>query len=159
MDLLTLVACAPRESLSLEGLSAEACRELAQARDAALAETERVALGTADMQELTDAFLETCGDVPSEAVAAFYAARDALPADVPDEEIARALALACEEAGGDVGYIDVGEVVRALAAQEVGAYAITDDVGHTYRWDPDEWAFDEQAPGWDGELWTGGLHD
>lgn len=58
-----------------------------------------------------------------------------------------------------MGCIDVGEVTRALAAQEAGAYAITDDAGRAYRWDPDEWAFDEQAPGWDGEPWAGGRHD
>ena len=159
MGPLALTARSRRESLSLEGLSSEACREITRARDDALAETGRVAIGCADMQELADAFLATRGDVPPEAVGAFYAVRDELPADVSDEEIARALALACEDAGGDMECVDVCSVTEALAAQTRNAWAITDDAGRTYRWDPDEWAFDAQAPGWDGEAWAEGCHD
>lgn len=159
MDLFALLARAQRTGLSLEGLSPEACAKLARARDDALAETGRVALGCADMQELADAFLEACGDVPPEAVEAFYAVRDDLPADIPDEEIARALACACAEAGGDVGCIDVSVVTRLLAAREDSVYVIADDEGRAYRWDPAEWAYDEQAPGWDDEPWAEGCHE
>ena len=48
---------------------------------------------------------------------------------------------------------------QAQKEAERSNYRITDDEGRVYTFDLREWEYDETAPGWDGEEWTGDWND
>lgn len=143
------------EPLEIEGLPASETHELAQRRNAALASTDRIELDSSAMQMLGERLLGEYGEFAPDAVDAFYALRDELPADIPDVEVIETLAAAMRCAGGDAESLDIAELARQMRIKDDSMlrYSITDDTGHVYRWDPGSWEYDEQAPGWDGERW------
>ena len=110
-----------------------------------------------------DVFIETA--LP--ALEAFYELRSSAPTSIDDEEIASAIVGALSSEEGPVEGVDWTSVLDALmeagyapATTEPGAppippeaYSATDDEGKTYRWEDDEWAYDEFACGWNGERW------
>ncbi len=160
------------ERLAAGGLSVsrEDVRMLAERREEALAEAERVEFGTLAIMAVTEA-VATSPCLSQERVArdlaelqdAFYAIRDELPADVPDAEIAEALR-GCLDAWGDAAEVAAlpaeevmrysGEYVRTAEAESLGEYRIIDDEGRAYAFDPAEWDYDELSDGWDGEGWA-----
>lgn len=110
-----------------------------------------------------DVFIETALPV----LEIFYELRSSTPTSIDDEEIASAIVDALSSEEGSVEGVDWMSVLDALmeagyapATTEPGApplppeaYSVTDDEGKTYRWEGDEWAYDEFACGWDGEKW------
>lgn len=154
---MDLLAFAHHAAPEIAGLTPAESQALLARRKEALDATGRVALSTEDVRTLAETFLDTCGELPPEALDAFYAVRDELPAHVPDGAIAYALAQACREQGGELAAVDIVGVGQALRDEEEGSYAITDDDGRTYHWNRASWEYDEQAPGWDGESWGGEL--
>ncbi len=156
-------------------ITLEDAQMLARRRTESLAETERVEFAEPAIMSIAEAFIGspylTQDSVASNLAKlqdAFYALRDELPIDVPDGEIVEALR-GCLDAWGDaatVASMPVDEImgyskeyVRASQANAEAAYRITDDEGRTYSFDPQEWAYDEQADGWDGERWSDGWDD
>ena len=110
-----------------------------------------------------DVFIETALPV----LEVFYELRSSTPTSIDDEEIASAIVDALGSEEGSVEGVDWTSVLDALmeagyapATTEPGApplppeaYSVTDNEGKTYRWEDDEWAYDELACGWDGEKW------
>lgn len=159
------------DRLSKVGLSItrEEALMLADRRTASLASTERVEFGAPALAAIAEAVATSPHLLSSEVASvlaslqgAFYALRDELPVDVPDAEIAEALrgwfdawgdATEAPEASADEVMAFSPEYVRA---QEVDGdvYRIVDDEGRAYTFDPDEWDYDEQAKGWEGERWA-----
>lgn len=159
------------DRLSKVGLSItrEEALMLADRRTASLASTERVESGAPALAAIAEAVATSPYLLSSEVASvlaslqgAFYALRDELPVDVPDAEIAEALhgwfdawgdATEAPEASADEVMAFSPEYVRA---QEVDGdvYRIVDDEGRAYTFDPDEWDYDEQAKGWEGERWA-----
>lgn len=159
------------DRLSKVGLSItrEEALMLADRRTASLASTERVEYGAPALAVIAEAVATSpyllSSEVPSVLARlqdAFYALRDELSVDVPDAEIAEALrgwfdawddAFGASEASVDEVMAFSPAYVRA---QEVAgdAYRIVDDEGRAYTFDPDEWDYDEQAKGWEGERWA-----
>lgn len=148
--------------------------EIDRCRTAQLAQTERIEFDpwgpSMLLEELAaapfvnpDVFIETA--LP--ALEAFYELRSSAPTSIDDEEIASAIVDALGSEEGSVESVDWTSVLDALmeagyapAATESdapplppGAYSVTDDEGKTYRWEGDEWAYDEFACGWNGERW------
>lgn len=150
--LLDLIVPKP---LEIAGLTPEDNREIALRRREALMATGRLELDDSAMHLLAQTFIAKLGEFPLDAVDAFYALRDELAASTPDTEIIDALAAAASRTGGDVEAIDILELARELRITDdaMSHYSITDNAGHTYRWSPESWGDDENAPGWDGELW------
>ena len=142
---------------------------LADRRTASLASTERVEFGAPALAAIAEAVATSPHLLSSEVASvlaslqgAFYALRDELPVDVPDAEIAEALrgwfdawgdATEAPEASADEVMAFSPECVRAQEAAG-DAYRIVDDEGRAYTFDPDEWDYDEQAKGWEGERWA-----
>ena len=150
--------------------------EIDRCRATQLAQTERVEFDpwgpSMLLEELAaapfvnpSAFVETA--LP--ALEAFYELRSSAPASIDDEEIASAIIGALDKEEGAAERVDWASVLDALmeadfasAAAEpdtssppLESYSIADDEGKTYRWESDEWAYDEFACGWDGEKWEG----
>ena len=148
--------------------------EIDRCRATQLAQTERIEFDpwgpSMLLEELAaapfvnpDVFIETA--LP--ALEVFYELRSSAPTSIDDEEIASAVVDALGSEEGSVESVDWTSVLDALmevdyapAATESGvpplppeAYSVTDDEGKTYRWEGDEWAYDEFACGWDGEKW------
>ena len=148
--------------------------EIDRCRATQLAQTERIEFDpwgpSMLLEELAaapfvnpDVFIETA--LP--ALEAFYELRSSAPTSIDDEEIASAVVDALGSEEGSVEGVDWTSVLGALmeagyapAATESGApplppgaYSVTDDEGKTYRWEGDEWAYDEFACGWNGERW------
>ena len=148
--------------------------EIDRCRATQLAQTERIEFDpwgpSMLLEELAaapfvnpDVFIETA--LP--ALEAFYELRSSAPTSIDDEEIASAVVDALGSEEGSVEGVDWTSVLDALmeagyapAATESGApplppgaYSVTDDEGKTYRWEGDEWAYDEFACGWNGERW------
>lgn len=148
--------------------------EIDRCRATQLAQTERIEFDpwgpSMLLEELAaapfvnpDAFIETA--LP--ALEVFYELRSSAPTSIDDEEIASAVIDALGSEEGSVEGVDWTSVLDALmeagyapAATESDArplppeaYSVTDDEGKTYRWEGDEWAYDEFACGWDGEKW------
>lgn len=148
-------------TVEIEGLSPEENREVALRRREALAATGRLEFDDSAMHLLAQTFVAELDEFLPEAVDAFYALRDELPASVPDAEIIDALSVATARLGGDVAAVDAPELARALREKDgsMSRYSITDNAGHTYYWAPQQWAYDEFAPGWDGERWEADYGD
>lgn len=148
--------------------------EIDRCRATQLAQTERIEFDpwgpSVLLEELAaapfvnpDVFIETALPV----LEVFYELRSSAPASIDDEEIASAIVGALSSEEGSVEGVDWTSVLDALmeadcapAATEPGAaplppeaYSVTDDEGKTYRWEDDEWAYDEFACGWNGERW------
>lgn len=176
-----------RVALAASGLNLtrDQLARVATARRDALAELDRVEFAAGVIDELVVAFADSpflggvaVGDALVDVVALFYAVRDDVPVDVPDDEVLVALRAAFDGVEGEVEALDAPELARALAARDgqmAGAaaagdavasdvaitaacneYAITDDEGRVYRWSAD-WGYDEFALGWDGERWDDDL--
>ena len=163
--------------LSAGGLSIshEDARMLAEGRAEALADAERVEFGTPAIVEIARAVADSpclsqpdATEVLAELQCAFYAVRNELPAEVPDEEIAGAMR-GCLDAWGDAATVAsmLAEEIMSFSEEDArasevvgcGEYRITDDEGRVYVFDPDEWDYDEHADGWDGEGWADGWDD
>ena len=148
--------------------------EIDRCRATQLAQTERIEFDpwgpSMLLEELAaapfvnpDVFIETALPV----LEVFYELRSSAPTSIDDEEIASAVIDALGSEEGSVEGVDWTSVLDALmeagyapAATESDArplppeaYSVTDDEGKTYRWEGDEWAYDEFACGWDGEKW------
>ena len=148
--------------------------EIDRCRTTQLAQTERIEFDpwgpSMLLEELAaapfvnpDVFIETA--LP--ALEVFYELRSSAPTSIDDEEIAPTIVDALGSEEGSVEGVDWTSVLDALmeagyapAATETGApplppepYSVTDDEGKTYRWEGDEWAYDEFACGWNGERW------
>lgn len=148
--------------------------EIDRCRATQLAQTERIEFDpwgpSMLLEELAaapfvnpDVFIETALPV----LEVFYDLRSSAPTSIDNEEIASAIVDALSSEEGSVEGVDWTSVLDALmeadyapAATEPGApplppesYSVTDDEGRTYRWEGDEWAYDEFACGWDGEKW------
>ena len=148
--------------------------EIDRCRATQLAQTERVEFDpwgpSMLLEELAaapfvnpDVFIETALPV----LEIFYELRSSAPTSIDDEEIASAIVDALGNEEGSIEGVDWTSVLDALmevdyapAATEPAApplppeaYSVTDDEGKTYRWEGDEWAYDEFACGWDGERW------
>jgi hypothetical protein len=139
-------------------------------RNENLAELERVEFCRPAMIAIAEAIAsspllttDSVFDTLSQLQGAFYAARDELPVDVPDDEIIEALAIGLDELGdaSEVATTPHDEImtfskgyVQALEAEESTAYRIVDDDGHAYAFDSVSWDYDEAASGWDGERWS-----
>ena len=148
--------------------------EIDRCRATQLAQTERIEFDpwgpSMLLEELAaapfvnpDVFIETALPV----LEVFYELRSSAPTSIDDEEIASAIVDALGSEEGSVEGVDWTSVLDALmeagyapATTEPGAaslppeaYSVTDDEGKTYRWEGDEWAYDELACGWDGERW------
>lgn len=159
------------DRLSKVGLSItrEEALMLADRRTASLASTERVEFGAPALAVIAEAVATSpyllsskVASVLASLQGAFYALRDELPVDVPDAEIAEALR-GWFDAWGDATEAPEASADEVMAfspayvrAQEVAgdAYRIVDDEGRAYTFDPDEWDYDEQAKGWEGERWA-----
>ena len=149
------------KSLEIEGLSPEENREIALRRREALTSTGRLELDACAIHELAQIFIAEFGALPPDTVDAFYELRDELSAAVPDAGIIDALVAAVSRLGGDIAELDVSELARQVRQKDdsLSSYAITDDAGRTYCWDPQHWDDNEQAPGWDGEGWEADYDD
>lgn len=148
--------------------------EIDRCRATQLAQTERIEFDpwgpSMLLEELAaapfvnpDVFIE----IALPALEVFYELRSSAPTSIDDEEIASAIVDALGSEEGSVESVDWTSVLDALmevdyapAATESGvpplppeAYSVTDNEGKTYRWEGDEWAYDEFACGWDGEKW------
>ena len=155
-------------------LTSREIAEIDRCRATQLAQTERIEFDpwgpSMLLEELAaapfvnpDVFTETV--LP--ALEAFYELRSSAPTSIDDEEIASAVVDALGSEEGSVEGVDWTSVLDALmeadcapAATEPGApplppeaYSVTDDEGKTFRWEGDEWAYDEFACGWNGERW------
>lgn len=141
--------------LDIEGLAPEQSRELALRRREALARTGRIELDTSAVRTLAQCFLAEFGEVAPNAVDAFYTLRDELSANIPDAEVIDALIAATTRLGGDIESLDIPDLARELRQDDdkMSHYSITDDAGHAYHWDPEQWSDNECAPGWNGERW------
>lgn len=170
-----------RAALSTQGVNLTPCqvKQIAAARSAALAETDRVEFGAGAMDALAWAFADSpflqqdsAGETLAEVVGAFYAVRDDVPSEIPDEEVFAALRAAFDAVEGDADALDAASLAGELRNRELAAcggelggdaldlcaaYSIADDAGHVYRWDSAEWEYDEFAPGWNGERWADDL--
>ena len=148
---------------------------LAERRTEILADVERVEFGTPAVVAIAEA-VATSPCLPHNGVAkvlaglqdAFYALRDELPIDVPDEEIVEALRNCLEEVSdaSEIKAMPSDELMsyskkymHALDAEREVKYRIVDDDGRAYTFDPDEWDYDECADGWDGERWADAWDD
>lgn len=147
--------------IEIEGLSLEENREVALRRREALAATGRLELNDSAMRLLAQTFVAEFGEFLPEAVDAFYALRDELPASIPDEEIVDELVATATCLGGNVEGVDIPDLARELRNKDdsMSHYSITDDAGHAYCWDPQQWNYDEFALGWDGERWEADYGD
>ena len=148
--------------------------EIDRCRATQLAQTERIEFDpwgpSMLLEELAaapfvnpDVFIETALPV----LEVFYELRSSAPTSIDDEEIASAIIDALGSEEGSVEGVNWTSVLDALmeadyapAATEPGApplppesYSVTDDEDKTYRWEGDEWAYDEFACGWNGERW------
>ena len=166
------ILSAVNERLAEAGISItrEDALKLAESRSEVLAGLERVEFGRPAVVAIAEAVagspLLTPGsafDTLSQLQGAFYAVRDELPVDVPDDEIAEALAICLDELGdaSEVATMPHDEIMafskdysQALEAEDAAAYSIADDEGRVYAFDPAGWDYDEAAPGWDGEGWS-----
>lgn len=159
------------EALAINGLalSASDLRALASRRAEALIEVERIEFGEPALALVVDElasspFLTQDGLVVAlaELQDAFYAVRDEMDVDVPDEEIAAALRACFDELEGDALAVTAllpQDVMRrsndfVCGAEGAGAYRIEDDEGNVYAFDSCEWDYDETASGWNGERWA-----
>ena len=148
--------------------------EIDHCRATQLAQTERIEFDpwgpSMLLEELAaapfvnpDVFIETA--LP--ALEVFYELRNSAPTSIDDEEISSAIVDALGSEEGSVEGVDWTSVLDALmeagyapAATEPAApplppeaYSVTDNEGKIYRWEGDEWAYDEFACGWNGERW------
>ena len=147
---------------------------LAERRAESLAEVERVEFGAPAVVAIAEAvatspFLVKDGaaETLAELQDAFYALRDELPVDVPDDEIVEALRGcfdACEGDADQVAALQAEEVIAfaeesliSPEAAERDEYRIVDDDGRAYVFKLGEWDYDETADGWDGERWSDDL--
>ena len=170
-----------RTALSGQGVNLTPCQveQIAAARNAALAETERVEFGAGTMDALARSFADSpflqqdsAGETLAEVVGVFYAVRDDAPLEVPDEGVFTALRAAFDAVEGDADALDATSLAGELrdwelaacsgkpggdALDSCAAYSIADDAGRVYRWDPADWEYDEFAPGWNGEGWADDL--
>ena len=144
-------------------LTAQQVVELAEVERACLARARRISFGATAAPVLIGAFASspclTGADVfeqLTDLVEAFYDLREDFPAQTTDFEIVEAMREGFDgEAQGDAA-LAASLARETLAVQERQAsYEIADDCGHVYRWDPNEWHDDIEAPGWDGERWEG----
>lgn len=151
-------------------VTSEEARLIADSRAEMLSEVERVEFGTPAIVSIAEAVAtSSClsqGSFVDDLVglqSAFYRVRDELPAEVPDAEIVDAFR-GCLDARGGVdlmAFLDAEEIMRysedylsAVDSDAKDEYRIVDDEGRAYVFSEDEWAYDEQAAGWDGERWT-----
>lgn len=159
-------------SLAGAGISItrEEALKLAELRNEELAELERVEFGRPAVVAIAEAVAgspllkqDSVFDTLSQLQGAFYAARDELSVDVPDDEIIDALATCLDELGDvfEVATMPHDEIMafskdylQALEAEDTAAYRIVDDDGCAYVFDSVGWDIDEAAPGWDGEGWS-----
>lgn len=160
------------KGLAVAGLTIarEDARVLAEMRAESLDYHELVEFGTPAIATIAeavasspclsqDSVVQTLADLQG----SFYALRDELPAEVPDDEIAEALR-GCLDATGDSAEVAEApadeimafsaEFVRARVTENETGYRIVDDEGRAYVFDPADWDYDEQAKGWDGERWS-----
>ena len=167
-----VILAAVNAHLSAAGISVtrEDAMALAELRVTSLAEVERVEFGRPAIVAIAEAIASSslltrknASATLAELQAAFYALRDELPIDVPDDEIVEALSGCFAEWGdaAEVARMPTDELMafsaayrRAKEAEDTGAYRIVDDDGRAHSFDPAEWDYDETAPGWDGERWS-----
>lgn len=151
-------------------ITREDALRLAESRNEDLAELERVEFGRPAVVAIAEAVAgspllaqDNAFDTLSQLQGAFYAARDELPVDVPDDEIIEALAICLDELGdaSEVAAMPRDELMtfskeylQALEAEESPAYRIVDDEGRSYTFDSAGWDYDEAALGWDDEGWS-----
>lgn len=152
-------------------ITREEARELAERRVQCLNEIERIEFGVPAISLIAQELAES-GALANANLAqtlatlqdCFYLIRDELPVDVPDREIAEALAATFIEQGdaADVAKTPTEGTMahsksyrQAQEETERSGHRITDDEGRTYTFDPAKWEYDETAPGWDGEKWGG----
>lgn len=156
-------------------LSPQDMQALAERRTAALADTERIEFGIPVVLSIAGAIAHspwlTQANVArtlAQLQDSFYALRDELPIHVPDGEIVEALQRAFDTWGdaSAVAAMPPAEIMafspeyeRATEAEASEAYRIVDDEGRAYTYDPTQWDYDEQAPGWDGERWSDDWND
>ena len=156
-------------------ITREEALALAARRDACLRELERIEFGEAAVvllaQELTGTSVLTHGDVAHTLdllQESFYALRDELPLEVPDQEIAEALRGFLEKAGDaqDIAGMECAQIMayskdyrRADTAQRDEPYRLTDPDGRTYAFGPAGWDVLETTCGWDGEAWADDLSE
>lgn len=165
------------EGLAAGGLSLsrEDVRVLAEFRAEVLRETERVEFGEPAIIAIASV-VATLPVLSQDGLvhdllglqAAFYALRDELPGDVPDEEIFDALR-GCLDVCGDTETVSAMEPEAVMCfsdeyriadcAERCSEYRIADDTGRVYAVNQDEWEYDEQACGWDGEAWSDDFDD
>lgn len=151
-------------------ITREDALRLAESRNEYLAEIERVEFGRPAVVAIAEAVACSPHTTPGRAFdtllqlqSVFYAVRDELSVDVPDDEIVEAIANCLDELGDAFAVATMPHdelmsfskaYVQALEAEEATAYRIVDDEGHAYAFDPAGWDYDETAPGWDGERWS-----
>lgn len=159
-----------RLSAARVSITREDAEMLAELQSASLAEVEQVEFGQPAIVAIAEAVasspsltMENAADTLAELQSFFYALRDELPQDIPDDEIVEALCGCFGELGdaSEVSCMPVDEVMAfsheyALAAdaQDESEYRIVDNDGRTYAFDPTEWDYNETASGWDGERWA-----
>ena len=152
-------------------ITRQEARQLAKQREQCLFEAERIEFGapavTLIARELAESNTLANTNVASTLAAlqdCFYQTRDELSVDVPDDEIIEALVGCFIEQGeaADVAKTSVEEIMaysksyrQAQKEAKQSNYCITDDEGRVHTFDPGEWEYDENAPGWDGEEWAG----
>ena len=142
-------------------LTADQARDIAEAEDACLAESRRVSFGESAAVRVVRAFAESpfiVGDDSTEALAklteSFYDLREDYSASISDAEILESLQESFDgEAASDVGLatsLAAGALSKRL---DFSTYAIADNDGSIYQWNPEEWHDDVTVDGWYGEHW------
>lgn len=156
-------------------VTSEEARLIADSRAKMLSEVERVEFGTPAIVPIVEAVVTSpylshgcLADDLIELQGVFYRVRDELAAEVPDVETIDALRGCLDACGGVnlVASLDTEEIMRysedyTSAADSVAGdgYRLVDDGGRVYVFNEDEWAYGEQAAGWDGERWTDDWND
>lgn len=142
-------------------LAAEQACDIAEAEAICVADSRRVSFGESASVRIIHAFAEspyvegrTTAASIVQLVESFYDLREDHPARITDDEIVESLREALDgDAAGDAGLATM--LARESLSGRWGSspYAIADDDGNVYRWDPEEWRDDVTADGWCGERW------
>ena len=156
-------------------LSAQGIAALKASRTAALAQHERLEFGMPPMGVIAEKFAtspfllqENLSNTLAETQECFYRLRDEIDLSFTDEELAWALAQRFDAVEGDLETLCATEAADISALLDDGAseqdessseYRIVDDAGTEYAFRPQEWEYDEFAPGWDGEKWSDGFDE
>ena len=127
-----------------------------------LAEHERVEFDTWGLRVLLEELAsigaicpDEFADVAQSAITLFYEVRDAVDPAIGDEEIAESIVSEIVRKQGCIECLDSFELASSPSFKQpsLAEELMQGEAESTYRWNSEDWEYDEYAPGWDGEAW------